>query len=123
MNLIKGKIVLSPEERDAALDTLENEFYAVLKNDVLNVELVLNACDTLSKSIGSEHIDLLINLGVARERAVEHLQEAKALLKRENLLKRLKAELGEEYSSGKQFVIEGTGMRVKEKIMPLGTSY
>ncbi len=121
MNLIKGNIVLSPGERDAALDSLEDEIYDTLKSGVLNEELVLNACDTLSKAIGEEHIDLLIKAGVTAERAEEYLREAKSLLKRENLLRRLKSGLGEEYSSEKRFVIQDSDMRIKEKIMPLGT--
>jgi hypothetical protein len=121
MNLIKGKIVLAAEERDAALDTLEEAILDTLKSNVLNEKLVLDACDLLSKSIGQEHIDLLIKAGIPSEKSREYLLEAKTQLKKENLMKRLKTELGEEYHSEKYLVSHENGTRIKERILPWGT--
>lgn len=118
MNLIKGKIVLSPEERNAALDTLEEEITCTLNNNALNADLIVNACDKLSETIGPQHVDLLIKSGISYERAAEYLSDAKAFLKKENLYKRLETELGKD--TERSFVSE-SGVRVCEKIMPLGT--
>jgi len=122
MNLIKGKILLLPEERDAAITTLKEDIYATLKSNELNTEIVLNACDIFSKAIGQEHIDLLISTGVAPEKAGDYLKEVKTQLERGNLINRLNTELGYDLfanrlpqSCGNEYT------HIKEKIMPLGT--
>ncbi|HOP10899.1 MAG TPA: acyl-CoA reductase [Oscillospiraceae bacterium] len=123
MNLIKGKMVLSPKERDAALNALEGEIYDTLKSDVLNTEMVLNACDLLSKSIGQEHVNLLVSAGISPIKAEGYLREAKAQLNREALTKRLKTELGDAFFAKEPFVGENGSVRVKERILPLGTLF
>jgi len=124
MNLIKGKIVASPEERDAALAALEDEIYVTLKKNPLDTETVLKACNQFSKMIGQEHIDLLISVGISPEKAKCYLQEAKTLLKKENLIKRLKTELGDEFFAEKTFATsENSSVRIRERIMPLGTLF
>lgn len=124
MNLIKGKLVLLPKERDTELDRLEETIFNTLKSNVLNVELVLNACDKLSKSIGQEHINLLVDAGIPSVKAKDYLHEAKTQLKRENLIKRLKTELGDEFSAEKLYVSQRNGdTRITEKILPWGTLF
>ena len=124
MNLIKGKIVLLPEERDAAITKLEEDIYETLKSNVLNTEIVLNACDRFSKSIGQEHIDLLISAGISPEKAEGYLKEAKTQLERGNLINRLNTELGHEFTENNLLLPCYNGYTgIKEKILPLGTLF
>ncbi len=122
MNLVKGKIIRLPGERDAVLDTLDAAIYNTLKRDVLDVDLVINACDTLSKAIGQEHVDLLVSAGIPARKAKDYLREAKSQLSRENLIKRLRAELGTEcFSEITRVSDENSNSCIKERIMPWGT--
>ena len=121
MNLIDGKIVMSPQERDEALDALEERLLGTLGKGVLNIEIVLNACDELARTIGEEHVPLLESVGISYDKARGYIREAKARLQRSSLSKRLETELGEKFSfAGKQAIVRENGLLVREKIMPLG---
>ncbi|MCL1896836.1 MAG: acyl-CoA reductase, partial [Clostridiales bacterium] len=121
MNLIDGKTVASPQERDEALNGLEEMLLDTLGKGGLNIEIVLDACDELARAVGEEHIMLLESVGIPHEKAREYIREARARLQRSSLVKRLETELGEKFSlTGKQSIVRENGLVVKEKIMPLG---
>lgn len=121
MGLIHGKIIKSPKERNATLETLKEDILATLTHNTLDTATILNACDTLSKAIGEEHIALLKSVGVPSEKATEYIYEAKILLSKESLLTRLKIELGDKLSLRKSFFRKEKGIYIQEKLMPLGT--
>ena len=121
MNLINGRMVMSPLERDEALEALDGLLLGTLEKGALNIEIVLNACDELAMTIGEEHIPYLMSVGIPHEKAEGYIREAKARLNRGSLSKRLETELGEKFSfTGKQAIVRDNGLVVKEKIMPLG---
>ena len=121
MNLVHGELIVSPQERDALLDTLEEAIMDTLEKGTLNTAIVLNACDALSQAIGEEHIELLESVGIPHEKAIEYVWEAKFRLQRDSLLKRLESELGDMFSlEGRLSTTRENGLWVKERIMPLG---
>ena len=63
----------------------------------LNPHTVINACNTLSESIGSDHVDALLALGLQEKKAAAYIAEAKEMLSKDYLLRKIQVELGEQY--------------------------
>lgn len=93
MNLVGGKL-LSDEQAKKTLPHLEEQIQRTLQGNFLTTEQVIEACDLLINQLGEEHIQLLIDLGLSRDKAVAELTEVKTLLSRNALTKRLEIELG-----------------------------
>ncbi|MCL2670688.1 MAG: acyl-CoA reductase [Clostridiales bacterium] len=117
MNLIHGKLVLSAQERDAVLDALGGMLLETLRKEPLPPEIVWDACQALADSVGEQHIPLLAQLGISEDMACIYLQEAKALLQRDALRKRVEKELVG-LPSGE--CRETEGLHIRETRMPLG---
>ena len=120
MNLLNGEIVFSAAERDAVLKTLDKKIAMTLQESELNQELVLSACDALSKTIAEEHVEMLTGVGLPNVAARRYIAEAKLLLSRESLEARLKRELSDSFASGGSYIFNEKGSRITEKLMPLG---
>jgi len=121
MNLIQGKIVLSASERDEALAALSGMVFNTLKSGTLDCETVLNACDALSKAVGNEHAAMLESIGVPPVKAAEYIRQARLMLQKDTLIKRLETELGGVFSlTGAPRITETDDICMKETVMPLG---
>ena len=76
MNLVGGKL-LSDEQAKKTLPHLEEQIQRTLQGNFLTTEQVIEACDLLINQLGEEHIQLLIDLGLSRDKAVAELTEVK----------------------------------------------
>ena len=92
MILARGR-VFSSEKQNEILSSLETELNETLLRGALPQELVVNAFDTLAKRIAAGEFDSLIaSLGI--EHARHYTQLAAKMLSRENIMHKLKTELG-----------------------------
>ncbi|MDL2289505.1 hypothetical protein LJB83_01940 [Clostridia bacterium OttesenSCG-928-F22] len=123
MNLIHGKIVVSQQQRDIALEHLEESIMRTLQQNKPLTEAVLNACDELSRAVGDKHIALLESIGISCEKAKEYVSQAKTLLRKESLFARMKMELGDKFSFQTPYAVKENGIVIQERIMPLGTLF
>lgn len=121
MNLVNGKPVDGAEARKV-LETLRERIAATLEKPLLPVEAVLDACGALAQSAGEEHAALLRAAGLGEAKSREYVREAKEMLRRETLLRRLRIELGEDFASGKRIVLQD-GRTVTERLYPLGVLF
>ncbi len=123
VNLVDGKII-SADECDAVLDTLNTRIIKTLSKEKLAPSLIIDACDALSRSLNeTEHIQTLIDLGIPKQFAKEYIADAKNFLSREYIESRLKNELGTDYRSSLQYKPEFYENTVTEQIMPLGVLF
>jgi hypothetical protein len=94
---------------------------ATLNKGIVESEIIIEACDILSKMIDLGHAAILTSVGFTEEKATEYIQEAKSLLCKENLLRRLKMELGDTFNLGEKPVSpKQHDITLKKKVMPLG---
>jgi hypothetical protein len=120
MNLANGKI-LDADGKRIVLDSLDDRIMQTLAKDRLDPQIVIDACDSLSKSINEkEHIQTLLDLGFDRRIAEYYLAEVKNMLSRECLNWKLTAELGDYYGQSKQYTPLNCTEKVSEQILPLG---
>ena len=97
MNLVLGEIV-SAEEAKAALSALPEGIQTALAGEPLHPDVVLDACDALSNRLNErEHLPLLMDMGLHVDKARRELAQAKRMLSREYLERRLAAEFGGDY--------------------------
>jgi len=123
MNLVDGKII-SSNECETVLNTLNERIIKTLSKDKLNPNLVIDACDALSRSFHeSKHIQTLIELGIPEQMAKEYMIDAKTFLSREYLESRLINELGANYGSIYQYKPEFYDKIVIEQTVPLGVLF
>ncbi len=120
MNLAFGKIIVQ-EEREQIVSELSKIVWKTLSQTKLSASVVINACDKLSGSIGESHIELLKSLSIPEEKIRQYLQEARVMLGKDYLLRRMKKELGADYNLEHAFAAKENRLEVTERINPLGT--
>ncbi|MDL2236722.1 acyl-CoA reductase [Christensenellaceae bacterium OttesenSCG-928-K19] len=119
MNLAFGKII-DQKERAEIVGALDMFTSKTLSQKTLVPSIVINACDRLARSIGTEHIELLLSLGIPKKQGIQYLEEAKTMLNRDYLLFRLEKELGPSYMEENNFTTGDETLAVTEKLYPLG---
>lgn len=120
MNLANGKLLDSDRRREV-LESLEHQVLQTLEKERLNPQIVLDACEVLSKALNvKEHLQTLLELGFDRHIAEGYLAEVKEMLSKEYLLCKLTTELGEYYGQSKQYIPLYRKEKVSEQILPLG---
>lgn len=118
MNLINGRL-MSDKESEAQLSHIQETILPVLLAGPISREKVVQACDTLCRSLDEkEYLPLLLNLGMTREQSLERLGMARLLLSKEYLMSRLERELGPWATDS--FLPYGSDCAVRQEIMPLG---
>ena len=119
MNLISGRI-MPDEESKSQLNRLPELILETHLGEPLSIPRVIDACDSLSLLLNAEdHLDLLINLGMSKEKARRELTTVKLMLSRAYLENRLNAEFGEPLDE--PFPPYGYDQPVRKAWRPLGT--
>ena len=94
MNFIGGKRC-TYEASIVALEGLEADILNTLNQNPLKLNVVLEACDQISKTLISKtNVAQLMAVGMSEEKAKRELEDVQAMLNKEALLKRLEIELG-----------------------------
>lgn len=120
MNLAHGMVPTTEQSREI-LNTLENRIVETLQKSRLNPLIVIEACQKLLHSINEkEYLDLILKLGADPKVAQEQIFMVKTMLQKENMLIRLKTELGDSFPEAKQVSPVGRSSPVTEQILPLG---
>jgi hypothetical protein len=119
MNLISGRVMAEDESR-ACLEKLDDLILATHLGKPLSAEVVMTACDTLSKRLNEEqHLPLLIQLGMPEAKARRELALVRQMLSRDYLAHRLAVEFGPPFEAS--MLPFGHGQRVRKVWKPLGT--
>ncbi|MEA4893743.1 MAG: acyl-CoA reductase [Oscillospiraceae bacterium] len=117
MNLISGKLMNDKESR-AELERLDTLILEAREKAPLSVTAVIDACDTFSQVINeSEHLHILLSLGMPEYKARRELQTVKQMTSKEYLVNRIKIELGSSLGS---FTPYGENTPVRQEWKPLG---
>lgn len=123
MNLVNGKLI-SIEESIIVTDQLNQLIIETLNEERFTLDDVINACDTLAKTINIDNYkDLLGNLGISNELADEYIKEAKLMLSKEYLWHKVKTELGESLLNAKKYIPPFALKGVTEQRVPLGVLF
>lgn len=123
MNLVNGKLI-SIEESIIVTDQLNQLIIETLNEERFTLDDVINACDTLAKTINIDNYkDLLGNLGISNELADEYIKEAKVMLSKEYLWHKVKTELGESLLNAKKYIPPFALKGVTEQRVPLGVLF
>ncbi len=119
MNLISGRVMAEDESR-ACLEKLDDLILATHLGQPLSADVVMGACDALSKRLNEDqHLPLLIQLGMPEDKARRELAMVRQMLSREYLAHRLAVEFGPPFEDS--ILPYGHGQRVRKAWKPLGT--
>lgn len=118
MILSHGKLWDS-KEQEKILDGLEKELCKTLSAPAPDPEIVISACDALGKKALSGDYDHLLQ-GLGLENGEEQVARAAALLSRESLEYRMKAELGPNWGKPVSLSPPGEGKTFEKRLVPLG---
>lgn len=123
MNLVNGEVI-SQKQCKEVLKTLEKRIKKTLENPRLDPLLVVEACNCLASSLDKvQHEQLIVELGLPPQFAEEYINDAKIMLSRQYLLKKLETELGEAFQNINQFKPQFYDRTAAERIMPLGVLF
>lgn len=92
--MIAGKRVTAQIAREHLLGGLEREVRLTLASRALGVKTVIDAADTLSRSLGEGHTAMLSGLGIGETAARDMIAQARETLSREHLEQKIARELG-----------------------------
>lgn len=122
MNLIRGKLV--PESEIAAvLEELPMQLYERLREEPLDAEVVISACDTLAQSLDeNEILPILLLLDFSQEEARLQIEKLRFMFSRAYLSARLERELSGAYKQNTEYT-PPEGFSVVERWMPLGVLF
>jgi len=119
MNFVNGKIVGS-NECDAILERIDAMILDTLRKPPLDVNLVINACDSIAKNIdGLEVLERLPELGMSPVLVGMYMSQIRQMLNAETIKERLKIELGE----GRVLTYSHSKATAVQTIAPLGVLF
>jgi hypothetical protein len=119
MNLVSGGL-MSHEQSLPYLDRLSELVCRTHEGEALSAQRVISACDTLSQGLDeSQHLPLLLALGMEESRARDELAMVKQMMSREYLQNRLEIEFGGRETTF-EFVPFGNAHAVKQEWKPMG---
>jgi len=123
MNFVNGKSV-SEKECAYILEHIDGMIMQTLQKPPLDVNLVINACDTLVKNIGSSPLmKRLPELGVNPVLAGMYLEQLAQTLGAEAIRERMKIELGEGYDKQRALKYSHSGAEAVQTVAPLGVLF
>ena len=120
MNLADGKLLNADEKQDV-LNSLDEKILKTLAKGKLDLAVVINACDQLSRSIQEQkHLRTLLELGFDQKIALSYITQVRQMLSKECLRRKLETELGQFYTESRRFIPLHCTDEIQEKILPLG---
>lgn len=123
MNLVNGKII-STEECESILESIDEMIIKTMRKPPLDIDLVINACDYMSKHIDSLGIaQKLPTLGISPRLAEMYMDQIRQMLSAESIRKRLKIELGEACGGSRELLSLHNGTIAIQTIAPLGVLF
>jgi len=123
MNFVDGKII-SDSECDSVLERIDGTLIDTLREPPLDVNLVINACDSIAKNIGSlDIVKSLPELGVSPVLADMYMKQVGQMLSAEAIRERMRIELGENYDKPRTLTYSHSGATAVQTIAPLGVLF
>ena len=123
MNFVNGKII-SDSECDSVLEHIDSMVLATLRKPPLDVELVINACDTIVKNLDSLEIaKKLSELGISPVMVEMYIEQIGQMLNAEAIRTRMRIELGENYDRPRELSYSHSKATAVQTIAPLGVLF
>jgi len=123
VNFVNGKII-SEAECDAILEHIDEMLMDTLQKPRLDVELVINACDTIIRNIDSlDVVKRLPELGVSPVLAEMYMKQISRMLSAEAIRERMRIELGGNYDKPGTLTYTHSGATAVQTIAPLGVLF
>jgi len=123
MNFVNGKII-SESECDSVLENIDEMLMSTLQKPLLDVNLVINACDTLVKNMENlEVVKRLPELGVSPVLAEMYMKQIGQMLNAESIRERMRIELGENFDKPRVLTYSHSKATAIQSIAPLGVLF
>ncbi|MDR2546536.1 MAG: acyl-CoA reductase [Lachnospiraceae bacterium] len=123
MNFVNGKIV-NESECDSVLERIEEMLISTLKKPPLDVNQVINACDTMVKNVESlEVMKKLPELGISKALTDIYMKQIKQMLSAEAIRARMRIELGENYDKAVTLRYVHSHATAVQTLTPLGVLF
>ena len=123
MNFVGGKII-SDGECDSILEHIDEMLLETLQKPPLDINLVINACDTVVKNI--DRLDIvksLPELGVSPVLAEMYMRQIGEMLNAEAIKARIRIELGENYDKPRTLTYSHSKVTAVQTVVPLGVLF
>ena len=123
MDLVNGRII-SDSECDSVLERIDEMLIDTLKKPPLDINLVINACDTIVRNI--ENLDIvkrLPELGVSPVLAEMYMKQIGHMLSAGSIRERMRIELGDSFTSPRILTYMHSNAIAVQTIAPLGVLF
>ena len=123
MNFVDGKII-SDDECDLVLEHIDEMLMETLQKPPLDINLVINACDTIVKNIDSlDVVKRLPELGISPVLTDMYIKQISQMLGAGAIRERMKIELGENYDRPRILTYSHSKATAVQTIAPLGVIF
>ena len=123
MNLVNGKII-SDSECDSVLEHIDEMILNTLNKPPLDVDLVINACDTIVKNMESlEVVKRLPEFGVSPILADMYMKQIGQMLSAGAIRERMRIELGANYDKPVELTYSHSKATAVQILAPLGVLF
>ena len=123
MNFVNGKII-SEKECDYVLEHIDGMLMETLRKPPLDVNLVINACDTIVKNIDNlAVVKRLPELGVSPALAEMYMEQIGQMLSAGAIRERMRIELGGDHSNPRTLTYSHSKATAAQTIAPLGVLF
>ncbi len=123
MNFVNGKIV-SAKECDFVLEHIDEMVMETLRKPPLDIDLVINACDTMVRSIDSlEVLQRLPELGISPILVEIYRNQLGEMLSGDAIRERMKIEFGQQYNQTRDLTYLHSNAVAVQMIAPLGVLF
>lgn len=123
MNFVNGKII-GESECDAILDNIGKMLADTLRKPPLDVEIVINACDTVVKNIDDlDVLKKLPELGISPVLTEMYMKQIGRMLNADTIRERMKIELGENFVRPRILKYLHSNATAVQTIAPLGVLF
>lgn len=123
MNFVNGKII-GGSECDFVLEHIDEMLTDTLRKPPLDINLVINACDTIVKNIHNlDIVKRLPELGISPVLAEMYAKQIEGMLSAEAIRERMRIELGENYSKSRILTYPHSSATAVQTIAPLGVLF
>lgn len=123
MNYINGKII-SNDECENVLKNIDEMILNTLRKPPLDIDIVINACDSVVRNIGSlDVVKRLPELGISQQLTDMYINQIGQMLSAESIRERLRIELGDDYDKPRELTYLHSGSTAIQQLAPLGVIF